>query len=182
MNFLEANRPEPPFAAPPEEMVEGFLDYLRATMLWKLDGLSDDDLRRPFPPSTMTLLGMLKHLAYVERWWFRIAFAGEELPMPWTDTDPRCRLAGRAGRERRGDHRPLQQRSRSLPRDRRGRVLGRSGEAARHGPDARLGPHPHGRRDGPPLRPHRHLSRADRRQDRGVRPGRKAAIRLLPTC
>ena len=88
MNFLEANRPEPPFAAPPEEMVEGFLDYLRATMLWKLDGLSDDDLRRPFPPSTMTLLGMLKHLAYVERWWFRIAFAGEELPMPWTDTDP----------------------------------------------------------------------------------------------
>ncbi|HEV2106722.1 MAG TPA: DinB family protein [Thermomicrobiales bacterium] len=82
------NRPEPPFAAPPKEMVEAFLDYQRATLLWKIDGLSDEDLRRSFPPSTMTLLGMVKHLAYVERWWFGIVFAGVDLPDPWTKEDP----------------------------------------------------------------------------------------------
>lgn len=88
MSISNANRPEPPFSAPPKEMVEAFLDYLRATLLWKVEGLSDEELRRPFPPSSMTLLGMIKHIAYVERWWFQIVFAGEELPLPWTDNDP----------------------------------------------------------------------------------------------
>jgi uncharacterized damage-inducible protein DinB len=88
MSISNANRPEPPFSAPPKEMVEAFLDYLRATLLWKVEGLSDKELRRPFPPSSMTLLGMIKHIAYVERWWFQIVFAGEELPLPWTDNDP----------------------------------------------------------------------------------------------
>lgn len=69
-------------------MVKAFLDYLRATLLWKVEGLSDEELRRPFPPSNMTLLGMIQHIAYVERWWFRIVFAGEELPSPWTEDDP----------------------------------------------------------------------------------------------
>ena len=39
-------------------------------------------------PSGVCLLGIVKHSAYVERWWFRAVFAGEDLPFPWSDQDP----------------------------------------------------------------------------------------------
>ena len=81
------DRPEPPHAGPPKELVEGFLDFLRATLLWKLDGLSDDDLRRSLVPSGWSLLGMVKHIAYVERSWFQNVFLGEDVFFPWTDAD-----------------------------------------------------------------------------------------------
>ena len=86
--MTDDHRPEPPLAAPPKETVGGFLDFLRATILWKVEGLSDEDLRRSLVPSGWSLLGMVKHLAFVERWWFRIVFAGEDLPVPWTEDDP----------------------------------------------------------------------------------------------
>jgi len=57
-------------------------------LLGKVDGLSDGDLRRPLTPSGMSLLGLVKHLAYVERWWFQVVFAGADVPFPWTDEDP----------------------------------------------------------------------------------------------
>lgn len=82
------DRPEPPNAAPPVELVSGFLDFLRATMLWKIDGLSDDDRRRPMTPSGVTMLGMIKHLAYVERYWFGAIMAGDDVWLPHTETDP----------------------------------------------------------------------------------------------
>ena len=82
------HRPEPPNGAPPVELVSAFLDYLRATVVWKLEGLSEADARRSTVPSGISLLGMVKHLAYVERWWFRIVFAGEEVALPWTEADP----------------------------------------------------------------------------------------------
>ena len=84
----EDTRPDPPHAAPARDMVEAFLDFQRATLLWKISGLSDDDLRRSFVPSGITLLGMVKHLAYVERWWFRSIFANEDVSFPWTEADP----------------------------------------------------------------------------------------------
>lgn len=84
----EQGRPEPPMAAPPVEMVSAFLDFLRATLLWKIEGVSDDGLRRPMTPSGMSLLGMLKHSAFVERSWFQKVFAGEEVAFPWTKEDP----------------------------------------------------------------------------------------------
>ena len=84
----EGNRPEPPNRASAVEMVAGFLDFLRATMLWKIDGLPDDALRRPMTPSGVTLLGMIKHLAYVERYWFGAIMAGEDVWLPYTATDP----------------------------------------------------------------------------------------------
>jgi Protein of unknown function (DUF664). len=39
-------------------------------------------------PSGTSLLGILKHLAYVERWWFRAVFAGDDVEFPWSDEDP----------------------------------------------------------------------------------------------
>ena len=82
------NRPDPPLAAPPVEMVSAFLDFHRATLLWKTEGLSDEQLRRPMVPSGVCLLGIVKHSAYVERWWFRAVFGGEDPPFPWTEEDP----------------------------------------------------------------------------------------------
>ena len=66
-----------------------FLDYQRSVLWRKVGELDDDGLRRVMTPSGLTLLGLLKHLAYVERWWFRVAFAGEEgIDPPWSDDDP----------------------------------------------------------------------------------------------
>ncbi len=81
-------RQDPTVNAPEKELLEAFLDYHRATLLQKVAGLDDADLRRSFVPSGLTLLGMVKHLAYVERWWFQAVFAGLDVPFPWTDADP----------------------------------------------------------------------------------------------
>jgi uncharacterized damage-inducible protein DinB len=82
------NRPEPPLLAGEAETLAGFLDFHRATLLWKLEGLDDEQLRRAMVPSGTSLLGLVKHLAYVERWWFQQVWAGQEVTYPWTDEDP----------------------------------------------------------------------------------------------
>ncbi len=71
-------RTPPPYAASEKEMVTAFLDWQRATLLCKLDGLSDEELRRPHEPSGLTLLGLVKHLRAVEMSWFRFDFAAED--------------------------------------------------------------------------------------------------------
>ena len=83
-------RPEPPTAGSERELLEGFLDFHRATLLWKCDQLTDAQLReRSVPPSGLTLLGLLRHLADVERSWFRQRFAGEDVPdLYYTEEDP----------------------------------------------------------------------------------------------
>lgn len=86
--MTEDDRPEPPLAAPPVAMLSAFLDYQRATLLRKVDGLSDEELRRAMVPSGVCLLGIVKHSAYVERWWFRSVFAGEDVPKGWSEADP----------------------------------------------------------------------------------------------
>jgi uncharacterized damage-inducible protein DinB len=80
---------DPDLAGDERLLLTQFLDYQRAVLLCKVGELDDDGLRRVMTPSGLTLLGILKHLAYVERWWFRIAFAGEEVSdPPWSDDDP----------------------------------------------------------------------------------------------
>jgi uncharacterized damage-inducible protein DinB len=81
-------RVEPPVAGTEKEMLSGFLDFLRGTIVCKLEGLSDADLRRPHQPSGLTLLGIVKHLADVERGWFREVFAGEARGGPGDTGDP----------------------------------------------------------------------------------------------
>lgn len=67
-------------------MMRTFLDYHRATLEMKCDGLSDDELRRrSMPPSALSLLGLVRHLAEVERRWFREVLGGEDLPRVWSD-------------------------------------------------------------------------------------------------
>jgi uncharacterized damage-inducible protein DinB len=59
----------------------GYLAYHRAVLARKLDGLSDADARRAsIPPSRMTLLGLIRHMTDVERWWFRRVFVATGVP------------------------------------------------------------------------------------------------------
>jgi hypothetical protein len=68
------------------ETLRAFLDFHRATLAMKCDGLNDDDLRRrSMPPSTLTLLSLVRHMAEVERTWFRKVINGEDIPLVWSD-------------------------------------------------------------------------------------------------
>lgn len=83
----EHGRPEPPLAGDESHTLRGFLDYQRATLEWKCRGLSDAQLRVALPPTSMTLGGMLKHLAYVEDYWFVETVEGGAAPEPWGSAD-----------------------------------------------------------------------------------------------
>ncbi|MEU0934665.1 MULTISPECIES: DinB family protein [unclassified Embleya] len=83
---MPTQRPEPPVIAGEREMIRSFLDYHRATLAMKCDDLSDEDLRRQsMPPSTLSLLGLVRHMAEVERNWFRRVINGEDIPLVWSD-------------------------------------------------------------------------------------------------
>ena len=72
-------RREPPFVADEREMLDAWLDFHRATLLLKCEGLSDEQLKtRSAPPSSMSLLGLVRHMSDVERNWFRRALAGQD--------------------------------------------------------------------------------------------------------
>jgi len=60
-----------PMLASEREHLQNYLDHLRETLLWKCAGLTGDELRRrAVPPPSMSLLGLVRHLADVERVWF----------------------------------------------------------------------------------------------------------------
>lgn len=70
-----------PFSGDERAMLEGFLDWQRATLLNKCAGLSGEQLtRRAVPPSALSLLGLIRHLTDVERTWFRRRVCGESVP------------------------------------------------------------------------------------------------------
>jgi hypothetical protein len=82
-------RPDVPLIADERAMLRAHLDFHRATLAWKCDGLDDDALRaRASNPSTLSLLGLVRHMAEVERTWFRKAVNAEhELPNVWSHAD-----------------------------------------------------------------------------------------------
>jgi uncharacterized damage-inducible protein DinB len=64
----------------------GYLAYHRAVLARKVEGLSDQQARRPAcPPSTLTLLGLVRHMTDVERWWFRRVLLAEDVPALFED-------------------------------------------------------------------------------------------------
>ena len=58
------------------EVLHSFLEYYRSVFLRKADGLDEDAARRTIPPSEMSILGLVRHMAEVERGWFRRRIAG----------------------------------------------------------------------------------------------------------
>jgi len=78
---MTIERTEPSLTANERDMLDGWLDYHRATLAWKCEGLSDDQLReRALPPSGLSLLGLVRHLAEVERGWLLRRVGGQDLP------------------------------------------------------------------------------------------------------
>ena len=69
-------RTDPPHVGNEEELLWAFLDYGRDTLVLKTDGLDAAQLDTRLPPSTMTLGGMLSHMAFVEDWWFSVRLLG----------------------------------------------------------------------------------------------------------
>jgi hypothetical protein len=62
----------------------GFLDYQRQTPAMKCSGLDADQLRqKAIPPSAVSLLGLVRHLAEIERSWFQNGMNGEHIPSYW---------------------------------------------------------------------------------------------------
>jgi uncharacterized damage-inducible protein DinB len=83
----DQGRPEPPVAAGEVDTLLGFLDYQRATLAWRTDGLDRDGLAATVGVSTMTLGGLLKHLAWVEDYWFSYRLHGNGPDPTWAHVD-----------------------------------------------------------------------------------------------
>jgi hypothetical protein len=77
-------RPRSPQVAAERDQLAGFLDFLRATVVWKASGLTDEQARRSLVPSRLvTVAGLVWHLTLVEEWWFANVISGE--PDRWQE-------------------------------------------------------------------------------------------------
>lgn len=83
---MTTERIGPPVTGDERETLRAFLDFHRATLALKCEGLSDEELRRQsMPPSTLSLLALVRHMAEVERAWFRRVIDGEDVPLVWSE-------------------------------------------------------------------------------------------------
>jgi hypothetical protein len=81
---------DPPPAAGERELLQKFLDYHRGTLEWKVSGLTGEQLvQRAVDPSSMSLIGLVRHLGEVEKYWFHRALAQQPSePKFWTAEYP----------------------------------------------------------------------------------------------
>jgi uncharacterized damage-inducible protein DinB len=78
---MTVDRISPPRTAGERETLESWLDFHRATLALKCEGLTDEQLREESaPPSNLSLLGLVRHMAETERGWFRQVLGGEDVP------------------------------------------------------------------------------------------------------
>ena len=80
-------RTDPPYVGAEGELLWAFLDYGRDTLVLKTDGLDAVQLDTRLSPSTMTLGGMLSHMAFVEDWWFSVRLHGNDPEPPFAGVD-----------------------------------------------------------------------------------------------
>src|SRR5580700_12295092 len=88
--IVDPRRPDPGTVLPERGMLEQWLDYERTTLLLKCEGLDDEERkRRPIPTSKLSLHGIVRHMAEVERGWFEAVLARSEPDLPgiWIDPD-----------------------------------------------------------------------------------------------
>jgi len=78
------DRADPELIPTEREALDAWLDYHRDTLLLKCAGLTASQLKeRSVPPSGLSLLGLVRHMTEVERWWLRIHAANIDLPFPY---------------------------------------------------------------------------------------------------
>ena len=74
----DETRTDPPTVATERAALDGWLEFHRSTLLGKCQGLTGEQLaQRAVPPSSLSLLGLVRHMTDVERAWFRIRSAGQ---------------------------------------------------------------------------------------------------------
>ncbi len=102
----DATRVDEPTTGDERPMLEGWLDRHRQTLLSKAAGLTAEQLKTPSAePSNLTLLGLIRHMAEVERSWFRRRAAGQDVPMLYcTDGNVDGDFDDVAGADARDDH------------------------------------------------------------------------------
>jgi uncharacterized damage-inducible protein DinB len=77
-DMTKIERTDPPYETDERTMLVSWLEYHRATLATKCEGLTDDQLRmRSVPPSMLSLLGLVRHMAEVENNWFRFWLGGQ---------------------------------------------------------------------------------------------------------
>ena len=81
---MTPDRTDVPRTGSERETLRAYLDFHRETLALKCAGLSDDDLRRRPTPSSLSLLGLVRHMAEVERSWFRRVIDGQDVPLVWS--------------------------------------------------------------------------------------------------
>ena len=88
--WADDTRTTPPLVGDEREILTAYLDWHRQTFELKCSGVPPERLSdKGIPPSGLSLHGLARHLAGVERWWFRTQFAGEDVPMLYySDDDP----------------------------------------------------------------------------------------------
>ena len=82
------SRTQPPFSGSEKKTLQGFLSFLRETVVQKCEGLTEEQLRSTPTVSSISLMGMLKHLTIVERYWFQGVFLDADVDLPWSEEDP----------------------------------------------------------------------------------------------
>ncbi|TWP31686.1 DinB family protein [Leekyejoonella antrihumi] len=86
--WADDDRPRIPRVAGEREALTAYLEYYRATVEMKCRGVTREQARtRAMPPSTLSLHGMVRHLAGVERWWFQQNFERRDVPFLFITTD-----------------------------------------------------------------------------------------------
>ena len=85
-DLSDPRRSEPPYVLGDRGMLEAWLEFHRTTLLLKCEGL-DDAARKasPVPTSMLSLHGLIRHMAEVERGWFRRTLLGEDAPWIWIE-------------------------------------------------------------------------------------------------
>jgi uncharacterized damage-inducible protein DinB len=89
LNVTTIERLMPPMDGDERTTLESWLNFYRSTLALKCDNLNDEQLRTAaVPPSQLSLLGLLQHMAEVERNWFRRVLAGEQAPAIYSGNTP----------------------------------------------------------------------------------------------
>ena len=97
-------------ASDPKADLHRYLQDAREALLWKLDGLSEYDIRRPLVPTGTNLLGLVKHVASVELGYFGDCFGRPfDEPLPWLEVgaEPNADMWADGRRVARADRRPV---------------------------------------------------------------------------
>lgn len=86
---MDDNRDGPPFLDADRDALEAWLEFYRQTLPIKVGGLTAEQLcRQSAPPSSLSLIGLVRHLTFVERYWFGNVVAGLELAPLYCASDP----------------------------------------------------------------------------------------------